>query len=151
MPPDNTQNGIQASSWGAGLTIQEQGLGYWYGGWLSNMSVPTWGSTPALISNFLTYNMISNTWTNSSGPDSVGRAEGVMLEIPASDGGVLVYFGGIQANASNPLGWSAQPMDTIMIYDIYNSRWYTQKATGDIPGDRTRFCAGAAWADDQSR
>ena len=39
--------------------------------------------------------MINNFWTNNSGPDTIGRAEGVMVTIPASKQGLLVYFGGV--------------------------------------------------------
>ena len=31
-----------------------------------------------------------------------------------------------------------------------NQRWYTQSATGDIPSERRRFCAGVTWTEDQS-
>ena len=36
------------------------------------------------------------------------------------------------------------------MYDIANSKWYTKKATGQVPEQRRRFCAGATWAQDQS-
>jgi hypothetical protein len=39
----------------------------------------------------------------------------------------------------------------IYLYDIANDVWYKQTAGGrEIPEDRRRFCAGAAWADDRS-
>jgi hypothetical protein len=41
-------------------------------------------------------------------------------------------------------------LQTIFLYDIANAKWYTQKATGDIPGMRRRFCGGVTWADDKS-
>lgn len=31
-----------------------------------------------------------------------------------------------------------------------DSKWYTQKATGQIPENRRKFCAGSTWTDDQS-
>jgi hypothetical protein len=40
---------------------------------------------------------------------------------------------------------------TIFLYDIANSKWYTQEASGDVPEERSRFCAGAAWSNDESR
>jgi hypothetical protein len=110
IQPDATQSGIQRASYGAGLAVQDRGWGYYYGGWFSNATIPTWGSTPYALSNLLMYDMVQNTWTNSSGPDSIGRAEGVMLYIPASDGGMLVYFGGIQSETNNG-SWIGQPMD----------------------------------------
>ena len=39
--------------------------------------------------------MVNNFWTNNTGPDTIGRAEGVMVTIPASKQGLLVYFGGV--------------------------------------------------------
>ncbi|PYI08655.1 hypothetical protein BO78DRAFT_297857, partial [Aspergillus sclerotiicarbonarius CBS 121057] len=147
--PDATQAGIQRASYGGGVTVEDRALGYYYGGWLSNGSVPNWGSEPIALSTFLTYDMLQNTWTNSSGIDSVGRAEGVMVYIPASDRGMLVYFGGLQT--PNPNGTVvAQSFEDILLYDIANSKWYTQKATGQIPENRRRFCAGATWAEDKS-
>lgn len=41
-------------------------------------------------------------------------------------------------------------MDEIQIYDVGNERWYSQKATGNVPGSRRRFCAGAGTAPDSS-
>lgn len=41
-------------------------------------------------------------------------------------------------------------MNEIRLYDIANSKWYMQNATGDIPEMRNKFCAGATWADDRS-
>jgi hypothetical protein len=41
-------------------------------------------------------------------------------------------------------------MEDIYVYDIGDNRWYMQKATGDIPGSRARFGAGAAEAPDRS-
>ncbi|KAF2673245.1 hypothetical protein BT63DRAFT_151080 [Microthyrium microscopicum] len=147
--PDPTQSSIQRASFGASTVAQDRGLGYWYGGWLSNLTVPVWGPQPLALSNMLTYDMVNNVWTNSSGPDSIGRAEGIMLEIPISDGGMLVYFGGVQTPSNNGT-WVGQPLDTIFLYDIAGGKWYTQKATGDVPDMRRRFCGGAVWAADQS-
>ena len=41
------------------------------------------------------------------------------------------------------------PQD-IWIFDIDLQKWYMQKATGDIPPNRARFCGGVAWVDDRS-
>ncbi len=140
---------ISRVSWGAGVGVSDRGEGYYYGGWMSNASVPGWTGDPIAKSNMIKYDMDTNVWTNSSGPDTTPRAEGVMVYLPASDGGMLIYFGGI----TTPYGNSTMvgmPMATILVYDIAGSRWYTQTATGDIPGMRRRFCAGATWAQDQS-
>jgi hypothetical protein len=109
MTPDVTQSSIQRASFGAGAVVEEKALAYYYGGWLSNNSDATWAGGPLALSTFLEYDMIQNSWTNNSGPDTIGRAEGIMVYIPASDGGMLVYLGGIQSSVPGNL--TGQPMD----------------------------------------
>jgi hypothetical protein len=131
------------------VSISERGEGYYYGGWNSNATTPGYTGDPIAVSNLVKYNMDTNVWTTSTGPDPTPRAEGVMVYLPASDGGLLVYFGGI----SQPYGNSTTvgvPMSTIFIYDIASSKWYNQTASGDVPDMRRRFCAGATWASDRS-
>jgi hypothetical protein len=110
ITPDSSQSSIQRSSYGGHAVAQDKGLGFWYGGWMSNTTSPTWGDTPFALSTFLQYDMVRNIWTNSTGPDSIGRAEGSMMYLPASDGGMLIYFGGIQSVPGNAT-WTGQPMD----------------------------------------
>ena len=71
-----------------------------------------------------------------------------MLYIPAGDGGMLIYFGGIRGTGDG--NWEGQPMEEIIIYDVLSGKSYTQNATGDVPDMRRRFCAGVTWVDDQS-
>ena len=140
---------IERVSYGAGLSVNDTGIAYYYGGWLSNQSVPGWGGQAMATSNLIIFDMIQDKWTNNTGPDGIGRAEGAMVYIPASDGGQLIYFGGI----STPYGNETvigEPMQTIHIYDIANAKWYNQTASGQIPEERRRFCAGVTWAQDQS-
>ncbi|KAK6604993.1 cell wall anchored protein [Botrytis cinerea] len=132
-----------------GVGISDLGQGYMLGGWQSNASIPGWTGPPLATSGLIKYDYQYGTWTNNTGPDQIGRAEGAMVYLPASRTGVLVYFGGIQTPYNNETVVSS-PMNQIHIYDIQSSQWYTQNATGDIPGDRRRFCAGATWAADQS-
>ncbi|KAH6885022.1 hypothetical protein B0T10DRAFT_564422 [Thelonectria olida] len=141
--------GISSLSYGAGLSISSRGEGYYYGGWMSNATDASWGSRPRKLTSYLLkYNMDSNSWTNTTDLDEVGRAEGVMVYIPAGDAGLLIYFGGIR-DAGNGT-WEGQPMEEIIIYDILSGKAYVQNATGHIPELRRRFCAGATWPDDQS-
>ena len=45
----------------------------------------------------LEFDMIDHSLTEKTGPPgSIPRAEGVLLYAPAGDGGLLVYFGGIE-------------------------------------------------------
>jgi len=141
---------ISAVSYGAGVAISNRGEGYYYGGWMSNNSVPNWGpGAPVATANMIKYSMDTNTWTNSTGPDGLRRAEGAMVHIPAGDGGMLVYFGGVKDLFANGTV-TGQSMDQIFIYDVLSGKWYSQTASGQIPEMRRRFCAGVAWADDQS-
>ncbi|KAH7329108.1 hypothetical protein B0I35DRAFT_473739 [Stachybotrys elegans] len=140
---------IRRRSYGAGVSISSRGEGYYYGGWINNASDANWDSqTGQATSYLLRYNMDSNEWTNQTGPDEVGRAEGAMVHIPIGDGGFLVYFGGIRGQENGT--WEAQPMDEILLFDVVSGKSYIQRATGRVPQARRRFCAGAAWAQDQS-
>jgi hypothetical protein len=89
---------------GAGATVHDKGKGYYYGGYLTNASVPGHESQPIPLSSLVVYNMIENTLKNYTHPDGIPRAEGVMVYVPAGDAGFLVYFGGVQfpnANVGN--------------------------------------------------
>ncbi len=143
------QVAVSSVSYGAGASVSERGEGYYYGGWMSNDSMLGWSGSPTATSAMIKYDMETNSWTNGTGPDSSRRAEGAMVFIPIGDGGMLVYLGGIQDRHSNGT-IDGQPMDKIFLYDVLSSKWYTQDATGAIPQMRRRFCAGAAWAADQS-
>ncbi|KAH9887524.1 hypothetical protein F4778DRAFT_786364 [Xylariomycetidae sp. FL2044] len=140
--------GISAVSYGAGVSISSTGQAYYYGGWLSNDSMPDWTGSRLATGGLVQYDMDAMTWSNGTGPDDKKRAEGVMVYIPASDGGMLVYFGGVMDEGNGTI--VGQPMEEIFVYDIYSSKWYSQTADGDIPAMRSRFCAGATWASDQS-
>ncbi|KAK2770979.1 cell wall anchored protein [Colletotrichum kahawae] len=138
-----------AASYGAGVSISSRGEAFYYGGWQSNASVPGWTGPPKATSRLVKYDMDKNSWNSIAGPDNVGRAEGVMVFIPIGDAGMLVYFGGSQdLNGNGTL--TPQPMDEIFLYDVANTKWYTQKTSGRTPEIRRRFCGGATWAQDQS-
>jgi hypothetical protein len=140
---------ISGVSWGAGVSVSSIGQAFVYGGWLSNTSVPGWKGPPMATNTLVKYDMELNKFQNITGPaDNLGRAEGVMTYVPASDDGLLVHFGGIESTSNGTM--VASPMNNIRIHDIRSSKWYTQTATGDIPPNRRRFCADSAWSDDQS-
>lgn len=105
---------IQRVSYGAGTTLA--GRGYYYGGYLNNLTNPLWNGDAFATSDLIILDMDANTLTNSTGPDNNGRAEGVMLSIPASAAGLLVYFGGVYYPYGNS---TAVPMSMseITIYD----------------------------------
>ncbi|KAK7522297.1 hypothetical protein IWZ03DRAFT_114691 [Phyllosticta citriasiana] len=140
---------IQRAAYGAGVSVNATGISYYYGGWFNNRSVPGWSGNPLATANIISYNMVADEWSNMTGPDSTGRAEGVMTYLPASDQGLLIYFGGVSDPYQNGTV-VGENMSTIYIYDIASTKWYTQTASGDIPGMRRKFCGGATWADDHS-
>ena len=86
---------ISRVAYGAGTTVEQRAEGYYYGGWLNNQTVPGWSGPPMATSNLIRYDMTTGQFSNNSGPDSTGRAEGAMVFLPASDNGLLVYFGGV--------------------------------------------------------
>ncbi|KAL1624532.1 hypothetical protein SLS54_003875 [Diplodia seriata] len=141
--------GIQRVSYGAGVTVNETGVGYYLGGWLNNNTVPGWGADPMLTSNLVIYDFVQDSWTNNTGPDSTGRGEGVMVYLPASDKGLLIYFGGVIDPYDNGTV-QGDELSNIYVYDIASTKWYKQTATGDVPGMRRKFCGGATWAQDKS-
>jgi hypothetical protein len=117
LSPDSTSNNIQRAAWGSGAVAQDRGLGFYYGGWISNLTNPVWGQAPPVaLTNMLIYDMVKNTWKNVTGYDTVGRAEGVLTYIPAGDGGLLVYFGGIQSYSGANGNSTAQPLDVSSSY-----------------------------------
>ncbi|RDW91632.1 hypothetical protein BP5796_02797 [Coleophoma crateriformis] len=140
---------VQSVSYGAGVGISDIGEGYMLGGWLSNASVPGWSGSPLATSTLVKYDMDKGAWTNSTGPDTTPRAEGVMVYLPASLSGLLIHFGGLTTPYGNGT-IVGSPMSEIHVYDIQSSNWYTQTAVGDVPEMRRRFCAGATWAPDRS-
>ncbi|CAG8958496.1 hypothetical protein HYFRA_00009810, partial [Hymenoscyphus fraxineus] len=139
---------ILSVSWGSGVAVPELGVAYILGGWQSNSSVPGWSGPPFATSHLVEYKMDSQVWTNTSGPDTTPKVEGVLTYIPAGERGLLVYFGGATVSENGTV--IPSPMSKIYLYDVLSTNWYTQTATGDLPPVRKRFCAGAVWAADHS-
>lgn len=146
---DSSQSNINRAAFGAGVTIEDRAWSYYFGGWLSNDSVPGWAGSPLALNSMLKYDMVANTWANDTYKAMRPSAEGVMLYIPASDAGMLVYFGGLEL-APNGTNYTMAAMDEIHIFDIGTETWLMQKAGGEIPQERRRFCAGVVWAEDRS-
>jgi hypothetical protein len=73
-------DGSQAKiSWPAfgGSVVTEEGLAWYYGGYLNDKTVPNWGAKPLMLNNLISYDMIKRTWTNNA--DGIARAEGTLL------------------------------------------------------------------------
>jgi len=91
---DSTAN-IQRVSYGAGVASSEAGLGFYYGGYLNNLTNPEWTGPPMATSNLLIFDMDTGSISNNTGYNNTGIAEGTMVYIPASSAGLLIYFGGV--------------------------------------------------------
>ncbi|KAK4542854.1 hypothetical protein LTR36_006043 [Oleoguttula mirabilis] len=103
-------SGVLSVSFGAGAVVDNRALGYYYGGWQSNATVLGWNGNPIAQPGLIKYDMLGKTWTNPTFIDGIPSAEGVLIYIPASDGGMLVYFGGVQRTSHGsypgvPLDW----------------------------------------------
>ncbi|PVH92279.1 hypothetical protein DM02DRAFT_700347 [Periconia macrospinosa] len=148
LGPPTTPIPPNISSYGAGVSVSQLGQGYYYGGWISNITMRGWTQPPTMSSSMYRYDYDANKLTAMNSPDGLGRAEGGMSWIPAGDNGLLVYLGGIVDRGDGTK--FPQPMGKILVYDPQTNSWFTQTATGAIPQERARFCMDAAWAPDRS-
>lgn len=105
---------VNRVSYGAGTTMV--GKGYYYGGYLNNLTNPLWDGPPVATSTLVIFDMDSDTLTNNTGPDSIGRAEGVMVSIPTYSQGMLIYFGGVTFPFDNSVE-VPMSMTDILLYD----------------------------------
>ncbi|KAF1364389.1 hypothetical protein EJ07DRAFT_99341 [Lizonia empirigonia] len=144
---DGSLTDIKWPALGAG-TVTDTGIAYYYGGYLANLTMPGWTGDRLMLNSMTSFNMNSRTWQNNT-YDQTPRAEGSLLFIPASDAGMLVYFGGVEMNNSIHLDLTDMPQN-IQLFDIANNRWFTQTATGDVPTPRRGSCANTIWAKDKS-
>lgn len=112
--PSTAASAIKRVAYGAGTTLSENG--YYYGGYLNSLTNPLWNGDPIATSNMIIFDMDHDTITNNTGPDSTGRAEGVMVSVPASAAGLLIYFGGVEFPYGNSTE-VARSMTEIMVYD----------------------------------
>lgn len=81
---------------GMGAVAPEAGVAYYLGGYQDNGTLSGWHGPRIYSPDLVSFNMVTRQYLNSSGPDTAGRGEGVMVFLPASTGGLLVYFGGLR-------------------------------------------------------
>lgn len=79
--------------------VSDQGVAYYYGGYLTNSSDLGTTGEPVMQSALISYDMDSRVWVNNTG-SRTSRAEGSLHYLPASDRGMLVYLGGVEGNSS---------------------------------------------------
>ncbi|KAB5530408.1 hypothetical protein GE09DRAFT_974348 [Coniochaeta sp. 2T2.1] len=138
------------ASYGAGVGVSETGMGYYYGGWVSNASMSGWTQPRTMSSILYTYTYDTGRFTQAASPDQSPRAEGAMVWIPAGDTlGLLIYMGGVVSQNSNGTA-VPQSFDKVFVFDATGNSWSTQTTTGEIPQNRRQFCVDVAWAPDKS-
>lgn len=102
---EDREQRIQRPSFGAGLSVENLGMGYYLGGWLGPKNVIGWQGDRIATSNLISYDMIGNTFRNDTGPLGPPRVEGTLQYVPTGDQGLLVSFGGLYAEAGKePVG-----------------------------------------------
>ena len=92
--PDGSQLDISWPVDGAS-TVTDEGVAYYYGGYLTNKSVLGWNTDALMLNSLVTFDTKTRKWNNRT-YDPVPIAEGNMHYIPASDRGMLIYIGGVE-------------------------------------------------------
>jgi hypothetical protein len=162
---------VQRSGEGAGISVPELGLSWYFGGHLDLATTPGWSNQIARVYlksllefthpgylNDAVFSLSSGTGAPEGGAyrnitegglqTAEGfseRADGVLVFVPGwGTSGVLIGLGGgTDTVFSNDFG-------VLDVYDIANSVWYHQKTTGEAPSVRVNPCAVIASAPDAS-
>ena len=80
---------------GMSAVAADSGVAYYLGGYHDSQTDARWSQSRVYTSNLVTFDMVTRSYSNSTGPDSIGRGEGIMTFVLASTSGLLVYFGGV--------------------------------------------------------
>ncbi|KAJ4293397.1 hypothetical protein N0V90_008680 [Kalmusia sp. IMI 367209] len=96
---DGSQATVKWPALGAG-TVTDEGVAYYYGGYLTNRSDIGWSDERFMLNNLISYDMETRRWDNNTW-DETPRAEGSLHYVPASERGMLVYFGGVETNSTD--------------------------------------------------
>jgi hypothetical protein len=105
---------LQRVSYGAGTQSDESGLGFYFGGYVNGQTTPGWKGGEIATSGIVRFDFNTGNIKNGTGPDDIGRAEGQMVFVPASDSGVLIYFGGIEDPSRNGSRYAVS-----LLYEAY--------------------------------
>lgn len=139
-------------AWGGAVaSVPEKKTGYFLGGIVDNRTDTAFANTPdyylVLQDSFLDFDSGSSVFVNKTAPELGHIALGTLVHIPnMGKDGILVYLGG----AEGPSGWVPtnttdglilRDLGTVWVYDISNSRWYSQKTSGITPKGRISACA----------
>ncbi len=168
---------IQRSAEGAGLSIPELGLSYYFGGHQDMYTTQGWSNQIGRIylNSMLefTHPGYMNTGVEGLGIGEKGtgtdgtyrniteggiqekagfteRADGVLVYIPGwGESGIILGLAGGTADVDGQEG-SFTEMSPIDIYDIASSTWYKQSTEGESPPMRVNPCAAVFAAPDAS-
>jgi hypothetical protein len=86
---------------GMSAVAPDAGVGYYLGGFQDGGTTKGWSASRLYTPSLVQFDLVSWTFTNGTGPDGNGRGEGVMVFIPASTSGLLIYFGGLIQDPSS--------------------------------------------------
>jgi hypothetical protein len=161
---------VQRAAEGAGLSVPELGMSWYFGGHLDLSTTPGWSNQIARVylKSLLefthpgfandgvmslknagagaggVYRNITQGGLQTDGGFSE-RADGVLVFIPGwGDKGILIGLGG---GTNDTL---TNDFSTLDVYDIANSVWYHQKTSGTPPSPRVNACGVVASAPDAS-
>ncbi|KAK4226733.1 hypothetical protein QBC38DRAFT_365818 [Podospora fimiseda] len=165
---------VQRAAEGAGVSVPELGLSWYFGGHYDEHTTPGWSNqTPRLyLKSLLEFThpgyandgvySLRNVGAEKSGVfrnitegglqvhDAFSeRADAVLVFVPGwGDRGVLIGLAGgsVQNDEENFI----DDLEILDVYDIAHSQWYHQKTTGERPTVRVNLCAVTASAPDAS-
>ncbi|KAI1099386.1 hypothetical protein F4804DRAFT_337297 [Jackrogersella minutella] len=157
---------VQRAAEGAGISVPELGVSWYFGGHLDWGTTPGWSNQiPRVYLKSLlefTHPGYANSGVDSlrsSGAPAGGayrnitwggiqnqdgfteRADGVLVYVPGwgPNGILLGLGGGVVGNYGTTDAYSS--MSTIDVYDIKTSTWYHQQTSGEAPQVRVNPCA----------
>ena len=163
----SSNQAVQRSAEGAGVSVPQLGRGFYFGGHLDGYTTPGWSQSiwRIYLTSLLEYTFpgYSNAAVNSgraAGQDGVYRniTEGGTQEtsgFPERADGVLTYIpgygkSGIIIGLAGGTNTSFTQMNVIDVYDIASSTWYKQATSGPTPEIRVNPCTVAVAAADGS-
>ncbi|KAK1755873.1 hypothetical protein QBC47DRAFT_446315 [Echria macrotheca] len=161
---------VQRAAEGAGISVPELGLSWYFGGHLDLSTTPGWSNQIARVYLKSLLEFTHPGYLNdgmdalhTAGAGDGGayrnitqgglqtdaafteRADGVLVFVPGwGEKGVLIGLGGGTADSFS------ESLSTLDVYDIANSEWFHQQTSGTPPSVRVNACAVIASAPDAS-
>ncbi|KAI1460418.1 hypothetical protein F4805DRAFT_478855 [Annulohypoxylon moriforme] len=166
---------VQRAAEGAGISVPELGVSWYFGGHLDWATTPGWSNQVGRVylksllefthpgyansgvdslrsSGAPTGGAYRNiTWGGIQNQDGFSeRADGVLVYVPGwGPNGILLGLGG-GVVGDNETTDAFSSMSTIDVYDIKTSTWYHQQTSGEAPQVRVNPCAVIYSASDAS-